>query len=721
MATFIPTIDKILQFKVKPENGELALLRFLEKQLDNSFEVYFNPYMNEDRPDIIIMRKGYGVFIIEVKDWNLNLYELDDKKHWKLKKDSSVLKSPIQQVLKYKDNLYELHIESLLEKKIKDVRNFNIVACAVYFHNASQYQIKNLLLTPYSNDRKYQDFLKYNIDLIGNDNLNEYDFNEILKKRYLKAEKESFLFTDELYRSFRRLLNPPIHMKEAGVDFHYSDKQKEIIYERDKKQQRIKGVVGSGKTTVLAAKAVQAYKRMSIINPEAKVLILTYNITLKNFIHDKLSQVREEFPWNAFVISNYHLFINSQLNNLGIPIVVPESISKENVGGFLETNYYSNKKLFVDHKYQIKPFDVIMIDEIQDYKRPWMEIIKDCFLSDNGEYVLFGDVKQNIYNNKTEHKDVSTNVYGVVKLERCFRSDFKIKDLAIEYQKNIFKDKYEADKFNERGTQHEFQFERHQEGYINYMYLSDTNKISTLYTIIRENIINKNSDISPNDITVLGYTTNLLKRFELYYRYMSGEKTKTMFETYEMMYLSNLKFLVNGNMPEWLIQFIKLIKRDKDKKTDKALNQLAQLFAIYDIYQEYEDRFQNKFSWYCNKYNCTLDLFVKTRNKYDDDLITFIKDVYNKDYQFIRNNKKIHFWMNSGTIKISTINSFKGWESEVLFILLERKYSNINDFNVSFDELLYTGLTRCRSNLVIINFGNEEYHRKIKPLIDKVK
>jgi superfamily I DNA/RNA helicase len=77
--------------------------------------------------------------------------------------------------------------------------------------------------------------------------------------------------------------------------------------------------------------------------------------------------------------------------------------------------------------------------------------------------------------------------------------------------------------------------------------------------------------------------------------------------------------------------------------------------------------------------------------------------------------------MNSGTIKISTINSFKGWESEVLFILLERKYSNINDFNVSFDELLYTGLTRCRSNLVIINFGNEEYHRKIKPLIDKVK
>ncbi len=38
-----------------------------------------------------------------------------------------------------------------------------------------------------------------------------------------------------------------------------------------------------------------------------------------------------------------------------------------------------------------------------------MEIIKECFLSENGEYVLFGDVKQFMYNDKTEGKDVSTS------------------------------------------------------------------------------------------------------------------------------------------------------------------------------------------------------------------------------------------------------------------------------------------------------------------------
>lgn len=275
MAIFTPSIEQIMQFKVKPEPGELALLSFLEKNLDDSYEVYFNPYMNGDRPDIIILRRRYGVLIIEVKDWNLENYELDEKKHWILKQNESRVKSPISQVLKYKDNLFELHIESLLEQKIKDIRKFNMVACAVYFHNANIDQINDLLVKPYEGDKKYQDFLYWNIDLIGRDTLTEFDFKKLLESRRLISEKESIFFTDELYWSFKRFLNPTTHMKNEGKHITYSNKQKEIIFESQKKQQRIKGVVGSGKTTVLAARAVYAYKRAVQNNPQARVLILT--------------------------------------------------------------------------------------------------------------------------------------------------------------------------------------------------------------------------------------------------------------------------------------------------------------------------------------------------------------------------------------------------------------------------------------------------------------
>ncbi|WP_163381962.1 hypothetical protein [Cyclobacterium sp. SYSU L10401] len=48
MAIHIPPLEKILTAKVKPEPGELRLLRFLESELDNSFEVFFNPFMNGD-------------------------------------------------------------------------------------------------------------------------------------------------------------------------------------------------------------------------------------------------------------------------------------------------------------------------------------------------------------------------------------------------------------------------------------------------------------------------------------------------------------------------------------------------------------------------------------------------------------------------------------------------------------------------------------------------
>lgn len=93
---------------------------------------------------------------------------------------------------------------------------------------------------------------------------------------------------------------------------------------------------GSGKTTVLAARAVQAYKRALSRNNTPRILILTYNITLKNFIHDKLNRVDETFPLESFIIINYHQFINAELNNLNIEMEIPEGMDKAHISDYLE-------------------------------------------------------------------------------------------------------------------------------------------------------------------------------------------------------------------------------------------------------------------------------------------------------------------------------------------------------------------------------------------------
>lgn len=732
MPTFYPSLETIAKFKVPPTEGERTLLDFLDRVLDDSYEVYFTPYLNGDRPDVIIMRKGFGVMIIEVKDWNLDNFKLNDRKKWVYIPNDAIVKSPIDQVLKYKNNLYDLHVDQLLERKISDKRNFQIVTCAVYFHCANQDEVNQLLVKPFKDDKKYQDFLKYNIDLIGKNELEEDYFKAILKKRYLDREQPSFLFNGDLYNNFKRILSPSIHLIGQGDTYLYTNKQKEIIYSTNL-EQRIKGVYGSGKTTVLAARAVQAYKRALERTPVPRILILTYNITLKNFIHDKLMKVDETFPVENFIIINYHQFINAELNNLNIDIEEIDSDSSDEISETLESKVYSNIALFEEYKEGIKKYDAVLIDEIQDFHRPWMDIIKNYFRDPKGDYVLFGDVKQNIYGQPILQKDVVTNVLGVNELKCCFRSHLKVRDLAQSFQKNIFNGKYDIDEFEEDNTIGPLGLTIDKGGYINYMYLTDNNTIVTLYNIIWGNINNKVDNISPNDITILGYTANQLRFFDCYYRYASREGTTTMMETIEAMYMTHLNYIGKKNDDSPHAQWFKSITdhvrgkmfkgRENLTKADlvKLRQKISVLFTLYDLYSLYPSTFEKRLKEECEKIGILFNAYIAFRKHFEEIIQKFKSEVYNDNYKDIRNNKKLHFWMNSGKIKISTINSFKGWESEVVFLIIEPTIFENTYFNHTFDELLYTGITRARKNLVIINFGNREYDLKIRPLVEAIK
>mgnify|MGYP000340710564 FL=1 len=68
MAKIHPTLDVISRLKVRPTEGELYLLNYLKDNFDEDAEVYFQPFLNQERPDIIILHKTKGVIIIEVKD-----------------------------------------------------------------------------------------------------------------------------------------------------------------------------------------------------------------------------------------------------------------------------------------------------------------------------------------------------------------------------------------------------------------------------------------------------------------------------------------------------------------------------------------------------------------------------------------------------------------------------------------------------------------------------
>lgn len=240
MAQLFPTLDQVRQFKrPEPEDGELHLLDFLDRTLGNNYEVYFQPFLNGDRPDIVVVRRGSGVLLIEVKDWDLSRYSVGDNGNWYFHAEGRYRKkSPIEQVRTYRDNLFELHVEHLLERQLENSKLFATVACAVYFHRADQSRVDELCGQ-----------VEY-VELLTPDSLTEENFEQTLHRTWLN--RPSHYFDDDLYKRFHRYLQPPRHTRDQGKEPIYTPKQKDLSESRPG-QQKIRGVAGSGKTRVLPA------------------------------------------------------------------------------------------------------------------------------------------------------------------------------------------------------------------------------------------------------------------------------------------------------------------------------------------------------------------------------------------------------------------------------------------------------------------------------------
>ena len=58
-------------------------------------------------------------------------------------------------------------------------------------------------------------------------------------------------------------------------------------------------------------------------------------------------------------------------------------------------------------------YQTILIDEAQDFKENWFRVIKDKFLEENGNFMLFADEKQNIYSRELDNEKMpKTNIKG---------------------------------------------------------------------------------------------------------------------------------------------------------------------------------------------------------------------------------------------------------------------------------------------------------------------
>ncbi len=609
MAVIYPDIENIQRLKVPPTLGEWSLINHLKDNLDDTYEVFFNPYLDGDRPDIIILKEHCSAFIIEIKDWDLKNYKITENNSWEVFDGAKYSRkaSPQSQTFRYKKNLYDLHLPVVGLARLTNPNFYNLVHCFVYFHNSDkslidllylpaeeklrdeQYRLnqavqeKKIVFDSYEKAREYLVRKMRNIQRDKNMSFGDDRLDHLIKK--IKQNSKHVLFDENVYRDFKRRLSPPEHTLNQGVPIKFDNKQLSLTNSENIKG-KIKGVAGCGKTSILSQRAINASQRHG-----SAVLILTFNITLKNYIRDKISDIQGSRDFTTFEISNYHQFFNSQVNNSG-----------QDFGELVEK--YGIERLYSIDVFQgldLPKYQTILVDEIQDYQSEWVKIIRDNFLKEDGEMILFGDESQNIYQRDFSRSPVVAQGFGKwIKLNRSYRTnlDSPLNQLFKDFQLNFLLEKHPDSEITDvNPAQMKMGF-----SLLKYEEIKVDDWKESVFDSVKSYIISH--ELHPNDVVILSSKISLVR--QLNELLIKDEKTHCMFETYE---------------------------------------ELATCVGIS----------------------------IEKLKKLDENEINNLVNQNKEDVERVRRAKKNHFYANSGLVKLSTIHSYKGLESKTVFYVMDEK------------------------------------------------
>lgn len=576
----------------------------LENILSVDDIMYIDAAVNEVVVDFIIVRPNKGILLLNVFEENLNECTLsEDKKE--INVHGQLYQSPIDLI-----NLCQLSIkdgiEELLMSTIEDNRNFSLIKKAIVFPENSIDEIKNFF--EYENN-----FFNFTF-IFGREIIENRDISQNLYTT-IGFLYNNNAFDDVVRRKLARMISPSWHSYQEGrIDMQPVGAQKRLS-ESSITQQKISGVAGSGKTQVLAFRAVNAMKRTG-----SDVLVLTYNITLANYLKFRLSEIREDFSWEKIDVYPYHQFFRIRAAECQLHV---------------EFGSYQNEAFF-DNSKSHKKYSAIFIDEVQDYTTEWLRIVMQNFLLEpNGELVVFGDPKQNVYQRPLDtNGDIRLGVIGgqwnrQLTTSRRFTNP-RLANLATAFQAQFMANLPVDNIATENAMSNTFNFQ-----ILTYIDLRQNNSFESIITNIINIISNDNNEA--RDFVVLASSTKLLRNIDILYRQRTNEQT-------EMTFISN-----------------------------ETLERLKQIHQVTD---------EKAANW-----------------------------KFNRDFEALERTRKQLFTTDKRCLKISTIQSFKGWESPSVIVILENDFVLHNaTFRPMSPQTIYTAITRARENMYIINIDNDTYH-----------
>ena len=136
----------------------------------------------------------------------------------------------------------------------------------------------------------------------------------------------------------------------------------------------VRGIPGSGKTFVLAKKVVGLLQE----NPDANILFITYNNTLKHYIANLL----EEFGCNSeqVIVTTYHSWAKDVLTAIGVPVKGYFSAINQilnNVYEEMKKEDGAKHRFFKNYENTDNPYKTFLIEEMAWLKGKGASYLKE--------------------------------------------------------------------------------------------------------------------------------------------------------------------------------------------------------------------------------------------------------------------------------------------------------------------------------------------------------
>ena len=493
-----PEFEYFQLLKTPLMEGEQAFVERLRQYFatkpERAIELYVQPNINGARPDIVCIekstkcRKG-GIWIIEVKDWDLKNYVVQQegtKQTWYVRDKANHaqtvrsplaqiddyhhlfrrLVSPTEQLGFYRHQVIDASNELFYQIYEKKAANY-LVKTAVYFHRHR--------MAPFAIDQSYTEvFFRH--------------FSDQALDDFFQSSKYVAL-DDQSYQSVKQYLGV-LESDFEKTPIVLDGKQAAILddFKKGKVRKKFIGAAGVGKTELLAQMVAHTLEQ------KKEVLVLTFNITLKYFLRDRIrNALHQPIKKKKVSILHYHGLIQAEAMRYGV------SVPSKTLEQADDINLFSQIE-------GIKKYDAVFLDECQDYKEEWIEMIQRYFLKADGIYVVCGDANQNIYGRTINDKKLPrVNILGRPnELTTNHRSENAVLQVANQYKQYFLSNKYEVPEVTDSQVENTISSADDER-----VILEETSERAQFFERLNQYFMEQATH--PNDVALLSFTTEGLR------------------------------------------------------------------------------------------------------------------------------------------------------------------------------------------------------------------